>query len=85
MKHIRIFEDFANPSDEKFEAYNEFGLEDAENVKLAQDALSNANIACDISSGGGITFFVFQNSEDLEAATSLVDKVIDKTKEEEWE
>lgn len=81
MKHIKLFEQFTN---EEFEAYNEFGLEDKENIEKAQAVLNAAKIEYDMTSGGGITFFVFQNAEDLEKAVEEVQDVIDSSKEPDW-
>lgn len=85
MKHIKLFEQFISESDSDFEAYNEFGLEDADNIEKAEKALSSANIKFDLTSGGGITYFIFKNAETLQKAVEAVEKVIDKKKEQEWE
>jgi hypothetical protein len=77
MRYVKLFEEF--------EAYNEFGLEDSHNIEKAKSSLKTADIQFSLTSGGGITFFVFNNADDLEVATSIVSKVIDKTKEPEWE
>lgn len=82
MKYFKLFEQFIN---EEFEAYNEFSLEDKENIEKAQTVLNAAKIEYDMTSGSGITFFIFQNQEDLEDAIREVDAVIDASKEPEWE
>jgi DNA-binding protein YbaB len=82
MKHIKLFENFVN---EEFEAYNEFGLQDKENIEKAQAVLNAAEIEYDLTSGGGMTFFIFQNAEDLEKAVEEVKQAIDTSKEDEWE
>jgi hypothetical protein len=78
MKHLKLFEEF--------EAYNEFGLQDKENIRKAKSALRAANLEYDhaASTPGGLTFFVFKDKATLDKAASAVEKVIDKSKEDEW-
>lgn len=76
MKHLKLFEEF--------EAYNEFGLEDKENINKAHAKLKELKLEYHATEGGGITFFVFENPKDLQVASDEVAKVIDKTKEQEW-
>jgi len=85
MKHVKLFEQYLRENDSEFEAYNEFGLEDPDNITKAQKALSLAKIEFDLTSGGGITYFIFNNAETLQKAVEAVEKVIDKKKEQEWE
>lgn len=85
MKHIKLFEDFLNEGDENFEAYNEFGLEDKANIEAAKKALKDEEIEFDLTEGGGITYFIFQNAGTLDKAVKVVETVIDKKKEQEWE
>ena len=77
MKYLKLFEEF--------EAYNEFNLSDPTNVKIAMAELKRNKISFDSTQGGGFTFFVFKNSKDLDNAIKAVEKVIDKSKEDEWQ
>jgi hypothetical protein len=76
MKHIKLFEEF--------EAYNEFGLSDPHNVELAKKELKKKGIKFEYSEGGGFTFFVFNSSTDLDKGVDAIEKVIDKSLEDEW-
>jgi hypothetical protein len=77
MKYVKLFEEF--------DAYNEFGLSDPTNIKIAMAELKRKGIKFDASQSPEMTFFVFKSSTDLSRATIAVEKVIDKTKENEWE
>lgn len=77
MKHVKLYEEF--------EAYNEFEIDDPNNVAVAKRVLDQHKIEYDITDSKETTFFIFSTSEDLEKATELVSEVIDKTKESEWE
>jgi hypothetical protein len=77
MKYLKLFEEF--------DAYNEFGLTDPTNIKIAVAELKRKGIKFDASQSPEMTFFIFSSSADLDRATAAVEKVIDKTKEDEWE
>lgn len=36
MKHIKLFEQYIRENDSEFEAYNEFGLKDPDNITKAK-------------------------------------------------
>lgn len=64
----------------------EFGLEDADNIRKAKEAIKGVGIPYTITYGGGITYFMFNNKADVDKATRLISRdVIDTAKEsEEW-
>lgn len=77
MKYVKLFEDF--------DAYNEFALTDPTNVKIAAAELKRKGIKFEATQSTEMTFFIFDSSADLDRATTAVEKVIDKSKEDEWE
>lgn len=61
-----------------------FGLEDEGNFTKVCLALAKAGIIVDSELAMGIFYFNFKNQKTLDKATKVAEKVIDKTKENEW-
>lgn len=77
LKYLKLFEEHIS--------YEEFGLSDEENIARAHKALKDANIEYENSAENhGFTFFIFSDKSTLEKGIEAVEKVIDKTKEDEW-
>lgn len=80
MKLAELFEHARAPDTNR-----EFGFHNAGNVIKTKVALSDAGIKFNITKGGGITYFMFDSAASTKKAMAVVKKVIDKSKESEWD
>lgn len=70
-----------NENEESFE----FGFEDRNNFDKATTAIKSKGIKFDTTTGGGIHYLVFNSEKDLTRAIKIVDPLIDKSSESEWD
>lgn len=70
-----------NENEESFE----FGFEDRNNFDKATNAVKSKGIKFDTTTGGGIHYLVFNSEKDLNRAVKIVDPLIDKSTESEWD
>jgi hypothetical protein len=70
-----------NENEESFE----FGFEDKNNFDIATKAITSDRIKFDTTTGGGIHYVIFRTKKDMIKAVNLVDPLIDKSTESEWD
>lgn len=70
-----------NENEESFE----FGFEDKNNFDIATRAIKGDRIKFDTTTGGGIHYLIFRTEKDMIKAANLVDPLIDKSTESEWD